>query len=65
MQYPERLLHSQVGARLLEKFDPAFGPLKENGTSLLNGAMSEFHRRVQNASEGQRRPPSLYENSNK
>lgn len=30
------------GAWLLEKFDPAFGPLKENGMSLLNGAVSEL-----------------------
>lgn len=31
------------GGGLLEKFDPAMGPLKEYGMSLLNGAQSESH----------------------
>ena len=58
MQYPEQLLRARErdrereregegegGARLLEKFDTAFGPLKENGMSLLNGATSESEQR--------------------
>lgn len=71
MQYPEQLLRTQEGAWLLEKSDPAFGPLKENGMSLLNGAMREFHRRVQKqakrsgSSDGTAGPQSSYENSNK